>query len=115
MTTQGAPVQDPRAALRTALEEAHAVCGPLLELCRQRLRVLLGSPHEGPATDPPTELERLALELTEQYVIDVAGTRAELVAALQTHLGPAGLYALVMGLYVVDQTERLALTRELVG
>ncbi len=111
------------AALESAYAEAVAACPPgLLELCGARVRMLVGGVPEA-ADDPKiaavadyassplfSDLERCALEFTEQYVMDVAGTPDDLVADLERHLGSAGGYGFVMGLYVVDQRERLDVT-----
>src|SRR6478752_668523 len=92
------------AALDAAYDQAVAASPPgLLELCGDRVRMLLGSPVDGVdartaaladyASSPLfTDVERCALEFSEQYVLDVAGTPDDLVASLQGHLGPAGLY-----------------------
>ena len=109
-------------ALDDALAQARLACpGDLLRLCRARVRTLLG----GTVTDQDPRLqavadyarselfddtERLALEFAEQYVLDVADTPDDLVAELRRRLGTEGLYALTMGLYAVDQAERLALS-----
>jgi hypothetical protein len=104
-------------------------CGPLgdlLELCRQRIYMLMHgslagddplsmSPKSAALADYPTsplfeDVERVALEFTEQYVMDVAGMADELVAELQEMLGPKGLYSFTFGLFVMDQSERLLLT-----
>jgi len=114
-------------ALDRALAQAYAACPPgLLDLCRARVRMLLGSSDNVPAgnaqldalADYPrsalfSDLERSALEFTEQYVMDVASMPDDLVRRLGEHLGPAGLYAFAMGLYAVDQAERLDLTAAL--
>ncbi len=114
---------DAYAALETAYAEAVAACPPgLLDLCGARVRMLLGgtpAASEDPkiaaladyASSPLySDLERSALEFTEQYVLDVAGMPDDLVADLERHLGSAGLYGFVMGLYAVDQRERLDVT-----
>lgn len=110
------------AALEAALDQA-CTAGPdgLLPLCRARVRMLLGGVPE--TRDAKTaaladyahsplfdDIERLALEFTEQYVLDVAAMPDDLVHALREKLGAAGLYAFAMGLYAVDQAERLALS-----
>jgi hypothetical protein len=114
---------DAYAALDTAYGEAVAANPPgLLELCGERVGMLLGR-SASDVNDPKvaaladyassplfTDVERCALEFTEQYVIDVAGTPDDLVASLQRYLGPAGVYGFVMGLYAVDQRARLDLT-----
>jgi hypothetical protein len=106
-------------ALDDALESAYAACpSGLLDLCRARIRTLLGA---RPAGDDPrlravadyarsdlfSDTERLALEFAEQYMLDVATMPDDLVAALHQRLGTETLYAFVMGLYAIDQAERL--------
>lgn len=112
---------DAHAALDAAERAAYsAVPGDLLELSRARIRSLLGRAE--PASDDAKlravadyarsdlfdDTERLALEFAEQYVLDVASMPDELVAALHERLGTEGLYAFAMGLYAIDQLERLA-------
>ena len=102
-----------------ALVTAYAACPDgLLDLCRARMRTLLGGE---PTTDDPRlravadyprsdlfgDTERLAIEFAEQYLLDVANMPDDLVAALHKRLGTEGLYAFVMGLYAIDQAERL--------
>ena len=113
---------DASGALDDALAQAHAVDPDgVLDLCRARIRMLLGGHVD--ADDPKllavgdyatsdlfSDTERLAIEFGEQYVLDVANTPDELVAALRERLGDRQLYAFVMGLYAVDQAERLRLT-----
>ena len=106
-------------ALDAALDRAAAADpGGLLELCRARVRILLGGSVEsddprlravsGYATsDLFTDTERIAIEFAEQYVLDVANMPDDLVAALHERLGTEGLYSFAMGLYAVDQAERL--------
>jgi hypothetical protein len=111
--------------LDDAVEQADAACpAGLLGLCRARVRMLLGgaatvsdshdektrSVADYPTSPLFSDVERLALEFTEQFVIDVAGMPDDLVAALRDHLGTEGVYALAMGLYAVDQAERLDLS-----
>jgi hypothetical protein len=106
-------------AFDDALEKAYAACPDgLLELCRARVRTLLGGQI---ASDDPrllsvgdyahselfSDTERLAVEFAEQYVLDVANMPDDLVAALHERLGAEGLYAFAMGLYAIDQAERL--------
>jgi len=109
-------------AMQTIVEQAElAVPGQLLALCGARIRMLLGLPIEG---DDPRfaelasysssplfdDTERLALEFTEQYVLDVASTPSELVEELQRRLGAEGLYGFVIGLYGIDQSLRLSIS-----
>lgn len=109
-------------ALDDAVEQSYLACpDDLLQLCRARVRMLLGGAVaeqdvrlQAVADYGRSELfsdtERLVLEFAEQYVLDVANTPDHLVAELRRHLGTEGLYALAMGLYAVDQAERLALS-----
>jgi hypothetical protein len=106
-------------ALEDALDKAYAACPDgLLDLCRARVRTLLGGrvtsddPRLQAVGDYATselfdETERVALEFAEQYVLDVANMPDDLVAALHERLGTEGLYSFAMGLYAVDQAERL--------
>jgi hypothetical protein len=57
-----------------------------------------------------SDTERLAVEFAEQYVLDVANMPDDLVAALLERLGTEGLYSFAMGLYAVDQAERLEIS-----
>jgi hypothetical protein len=110
---------DARRALDAALEQASAACPDgLITLCRARIRMLLTAtvPADDAkvravgdyATSPLfSDVERLALEFTEQYVMDVSAMSEELVAELRNRLGTDGVYALAMGLYAIDQAERL--------
>ena len=92
----------------------------LLALSRARIRMLLGAPvgSEDPkalavgdyaTSELFTDTERVAIEFAEQYVLDVANTPDDLVASLRDRLGDQQLYAFVMGLYAIDQAERLDL------
>lgn len=107
-------------ALDAALEQAQVACPDgLLELCRARVRAFVGGASSAPdaklravtddaAAAAVSDLERLAVEFTEQYVMEVSSMPDALVAELHARLGTEGLYAFVMGLYAVDQAERLA-------
>jgi hypothetical protein len=115
----------PFGLLREAEDAAtRAVSPDLMRVCRARIRSLMGRPLD--SDDPRvasiadyavsplySEAERLALEFTEQYIMDVSSMPEQLVADLQDRLGPAGLYGFVLALQVVDQSERLALTAAL--
>jgi hypothetical protein len=109
-------------AFDAALEKAHAADPDgLLKLCGARVRTLLGGTV---TSDDPrlqavgdyarselfNDTERLAVEFAEQYVMDVANMPDDLVAALHERLGTEGLYAFAMGLYAIDQAERLAVS-----
>ena len=105
----------------------------LLELCRLRMAALLTYPAEqarrtGRATAAgldeakvaelaswPTSprfdaRERSCLALAEQFVIDANGVTDELVGELTGQLGPAGCYAFVQALSVVETFMRACLT-----
>lgn len=113
---------DAARALDRALDSAYAACPDgLLDHCRARVQTLLGG--QVTADDPRLQAvadyarsdlfnatERLAVEFAEQYVIDVANMPDDLVAALHKRLGTEGLYAFAMGLYAIDQAERLAVS-----
>jgi alkylhydroperoxidase family enzyme len=105
----------------------------LLELCRLRMAALLTYPAEqarrtGRATAAgldeakvaelaswPTSSrfdtrERSCLALAEQFVIDANGVTDEQVADVTAHLGPAGCYAFIQALSVVETFQRACLT-----
>lgn len=105
----------------------------LLELCRLRMATLLGSPAElarrtsrartaglaeakvaqlaaWPTSPRFTARERACLTLAEQFVIDANGVTDENVADVLDHLGPAGCYAFVQALSVVETLQRACLT-----
>jgi hypothetical protein len=121
------------AALTRLHESAlDAVDSDLLELCRQRVTVLLGSEplRSGPAsissgpasmsssmsTSQPslaTQTERACLDFTDQFVTDVASMTDEVVEAVRTQLGDDGLLNFTNALLVVEQRQRfhLAISR----
>ena len=105
----------------------------LLELCRVRTATLLGFTSEqqrrteraraaGLAEEQVADLaawpasprfgarERACLALAEQFVIDANGVTEELVGDLTEQLGPAGCYAFVQALSVVETFMRACLT-----
>lgn len=109
------------------LEAAHdaawdVVDSRLLEVCRNRMAMLLG---HGPtlAELGPDDLavlsswpdaglaavEVAALAFTEEYTIDVAAVSDEQTASLRSHLGDEGLANFVNALLVVEQRMRLEL------
>lgn len=101
----------------------------LLELCRLRIAMMLGSDAEAAARTPdsgvddetiaalaswPTDLrfdadDRAALAFTEHFVIDVATLDDATAAALGEHLGDTGLTNFTHALLVVEQRIRLRL------
>jgi alkylhydroperoxidase family enzyme len=122
-----ADLPDVRQQLELAHDEACAtVAADLLEPCRARIAMLLGCRDElegldadalaalagWPTSDRFDERQRACLALTEQFVIDVASTDDELVAAVRDHLGDVGLLDFVSALLVVEQRQRLRLTWE---
>ncbi len=77
----------------------------ILDACRARCAQVLradGAPAHPIEADDPTSALAACLELAEQFVIDPHGVTAELRDAVVTHLGDAGLVALVEALAVFD-------------
>ena len=106
------------------LQRAHtaawaAVDPQLLELCRGRMAMLLGSVEERPddseelarwSTSPRYgEVERACLAYTEQFVLDVASMDDETVERVSQVLGPEGLANFANALLVLEQRIRLRL------
>ena len=105
----------------------------LLELARIRIATVLGYPAERarrsvrardaglteekvadlpawPTSARFTACERACLSLTEQFVIDANGVTEAQVADVTEHLGPAGCYALVEAVSVLETFQRACLT-----
>jgi alkylhydroperoxidase family enzyme len=105
----------------------------LLELARLRIATLLGHPAESsrrtaaardaglteakvaelaawPTSPHYTARERACLALTEQFVVDASGVTDAQVAAVTEHLGPAGCYAFVQAVSVLETFQRACLT-----
>jgi alkylhydroperoxidase family enzyme len=105
----------------------------LLELCRLRMATVLSYPAEQarrteraraagldeakvaelpkwPTSPRFDARERACLALAEQFVIDANGVTDEHVAEVTTHLGPAGCYAFVQALSVIETFQRACLT-----
>lgn len=117
----------------TAADEAawEAADADLLDLCRMRIAMLLGTGDEqaAPHLDPelvadlaawPTSprfdaTQRACLAFTEQWVIDVAGIDDATALAVVDHLGGEGFANFVHGLLVVEQRQRLRLVWERLG
>jgi hypothetical protein len=116
------------AALTRLHESAlDAVDSDLLELCRQRVTVLLGSEplRSGAASmsssmsmsrsssTTMTPTERACLDFTDQFVNDVASMTDEVVEAVRIQLGDDGLLNFTNALLVVEQRQRfhLAISR----
>lgn len=115
---------DPLDELDAAWEAAwQATDADLLAICAARMAMLLGheptiaemTPEERARlaawpTDPTfSPAERAALDLTEQYLIDVSSASDAQVATLGEHLGPAHLIDFANALLVVEQRMRLEL------
>lgn len=111
------------AALTRVHESAlDSVDQDLLDLCRQRIALLLGSGllRSGPSgsesesiaslpTSPSshlTPIQRACLEFTDHFVNDVASMPDEVVENLRTQLGDAGLLNFTNALLVVEQRQR---------
>ena len=105
----------------------------LLELARVRMATLLGFGAEErrrtrrataaglteaklaelprwPRAPHFTARERECIALAEQFVVDANGVTDEQVAAVTEHLGPAGCYAFVQAISVLETFQRACLT-----
>jgi hypothetical protein len=108
-------------ALDAAIGAAYsAVDARLLDLCRARVRQLLGAPsllsaeRDAQLADWTRSAdieprERVCLAFTDQFVTDVGSMTSDLTGAVLEELGGAGLYAFAFALYAVEQVERLGL------
>ncbi|MFK7916803.1 MAG: hypothetical protein AB8G14_01900 [Ilumatobacter sp.] len=115
-----------------ALDSAHASAwnatdAALLGLCRDRVAVMLGhtptleamssdllrSLSGWTSSDAFSEVERAALDFTEQYIIDVASMSNVQAVRLREHLGDEGLVTFVNALLVIEQ--RMSLELALAG
>ena len=109
-------------AFDDALKKAYAADPDgLLELCAARVRTLLG----GTVTSDDPRLQAVGDYARSELFNKPNGSRwsspsntswtsrnmpDDLVAALHERLGTEGLYAFAMGLYAIDQAERLAVS-----
>lgn len=113
-----------RPHLEAAYEAArNAIDAELLELCRDRLAMLLDhrptldelSAHElahltkWSSSDRFDDVQRAALAFTEQFAIDVASMPDDQARTLREQLGDQGLVDFVHALLVVEQRMRLDL------
>ena len=126
-----AGLHDVREAMLAAHDAAWSATSPrLLELCRVRIAMMLGSATEVVArtagsgvddellralaawpTDPRFEpADRACLAFTERFVMDVASLDDDTVAAVRDHLGDDATQTFVSALLVVEQRIRLRLT-----
>jgi hypothetical protein len=80
----------------------------LIALVRHRFAVLLGVRHAA-ASPPRTELETVALEFAEQWLLDPAGMTDEQCAVLRATLGDEAAVAFTYGISVVEALLRAAL------
>ena len=78
----------------------------LLDLCRSRVALLIGFESDWSAR-PLGERERACVDLTEQFVLDVAGITDAQVAAVVEQLGPDGAMDFVYALLAVEQRLRM--------
>jgi len=125
---------DAMAALSGLVGAAWAECDPvLLELARLRVARLLGSTAElerrsvrareagltevkiaelasWPTSPLFTRREQACLAVTEQFVLDANGIDAAAIAGVTEHMGPAGCYAFVQALSVLETFQRACLT-----
>jgi hypothetical protein len=99
-------------ALRRRLDAVHraatAVVDPqLLQLCRARMALLIGSDEEHPRSASGESVEQAAVDLAEQMVIDVANVSDDQVTAVVRHLGPDAAATLVYALVAEEQRLRM--------
>jgi hypothetical protein len=101
-------------SLRGALHELRdaAVDGvdpELLDLCRAQIALLigLGPPPVEPLRRDRTQRERVCIDFTEQFVLDVAGITDAQVAALVSQFGSNGATEFVYSLLAVEQRLRM--------
>jgi hypothetical protein len=78
----------------------------LLDLCRSRIGLLIGL-DTGWQPRPLTDTERVCVDLTEQFVLDVAGITDAQVAAVVVQLGASGAMEFVYALLAVEQRLRM--------
>jgi alkylhydroperoxidase family enzyme len=121
-------------ALAAVVEAAWQDTDPvLLELARLRIATLLGNTAESgrrtsrateaglsetqvadlaswPTSSHFTSRERACVAITEQFVMDANGVTDALVADVTEHLGPAGCYAFVEAISVLETFQRACLT-----
>lgn len=115
-----AALADLRAAMWTVADPT------LIELARLRIAMLLGNDDEltarpngelvadervrvlgqWPTSELFSEVERAALAVAEQFVIDVSSISDEQIAQLSEFLPPAQLYGFVSALFVLDLGQR---------
>jgi hypothetical protein len=128
--------------LQTVPEVAHAVHlsadgtavvpGDLLEVCRLRVAMLLGNEAllaearvqqadlvadlpNWPTSSRFSTAQRACLALTEEFVIDVASSSDESLAAVTAELGEQGMADFVSALLITEQRQRLAMMWERLG
>ena len=125
--------QQPEAAHLLDVTNRHAwsaVDPHLLELMRLRIAALIGNPaglqrrsdaaravglteakiaqlSHYPSSPAFSDVEKLCLSFTEQFVIDVSSLTPDHRAQLQTHFSAEQLSEFVMALYVTECTQRL--------
>lgn len=92
-----------------AIDSVDSVDPELLDLCRSRMAVLIGisPPTLEPARRDRPQRERVCIDFTEQFVIDVAGITDGQVAALVSQLGLDGATEFVYSLLAVEQRLRM--------
>jgi hypothetical protein len=98
-------------ALHVALHELRdaavdTVDADLLDLCRSRIALLIGLGTDW-SPRPFTDRERVCVDLTEQFVLDVAGITDSQVAAVVEQLGENGAMEFVYALLAVEQRLRM--------
>ena len=120
-TAAGAALDDAYAAAWTATDDT------LLSICRDRVAMLLGHTPTISAMDPDrhrelavsssdrfSDVERAALDFTEQYIVDVTAITDVQAGRLREHLGDVGLVDFVNSLLVMEQRMTLELALDCV-
>lgn len=111
-----------------ALDDAYSAAweatdDSLLAICRDRVGMLLRHPATLEAMSDNdraelstwtsgarfSELERAALDFTEQYIIDVTALTDEQTERLRAHIGEVGMVDFVNALLVIEQRMTLEL------
>ncbi|MET0143572.1 MAG: hypothetical protein ABW122_13175 [Ilumatobacteraceae bacterium] len=100
------------ARIEVALREQQALDPVLLDLCRDRIRSLLGAPGPGLPDRPLRADERACLDLAEQIYVDATGVSDELVAATEAAIGHDGFVVLSYACGLFETTARAELLVE---
>ena len=83
------------------------VPGRLAPLIETRIRQLLGADGAGELPGDLDRAERLVVDVTEQFIVDVHGLTDEQIAALSEHYAHAEQVAIMFHLALVDGFTKL--------